>query len=146
MLSLLLCLGCHIGAGRQGLLSPCHTGAWGLGSLEKWVISPRFSNSPRGSNGEDAFPSDCECPQSGEDGVPLIALVPSGHPSVHVGQPALAGAQDLPSAGHPALFLSVVFGVLIIVFVVALCASLPFLQGPDSVLSGQDHAWKALFF
>lgn len=113
-LSLLLCRRTCTGAKRRSLLSPCRKGAQGLGMWERWVILPCFSNCPQCSTGKNTFLPNYEHPQSGEGGALVIAHCPSGHLSVPGGQPASAGAQDLPSAGLPALFLSVVSGVIIV--------------------------------
>lgn len=75
-----------------------------------------------------------QTPSGSLDGAPVIVHFPLGRLSVHMGQLALAGAQDLSPVGLPFLFVSFVLGVVIVtVVIIVLCASLSFLQGPDSI-------------
>lgn len=81
-----------------------------------------------------------QTPSGSLDGAPVIVHFLLGHFSVHVGQLVLAGVQDLSPAGLPLLFVSVVPGgvivIVVIIVIIVLCASLSFLQGPNSVMTG----------
>lgn len=68
----------------------------------------------------------------------MIVHFPPGHLSVL--DPV--EPRTFPLLAFPPFFFFFVSGVSILTLV--LCASLPFLKGPDSSLSGQGHTWKPL--